>query len=211
MICPVCSCGQVALYDEDKFRQYFLCSDCQLVFVPREKLIAFAEEAARYEAHNNDEGEQYRQYLARIVEAIRPLLVRNARGLDFGCGKTTLLAKIFAGYGVGVESFDLYFHPRQELLQQQYDFIVLSEVIEHLHEPLSVMQQLRGLLKPHGQIYIKTKLYPPDAGAFHQWFYKRDITHVQFFNYESMGQLARLLDMQGPTKLALDDLYALSL
>jgi SAM-dependent methyltransferase len=211
MNCPLCSSERRALYSEDRLRKYLLCGDCYLVFVPRETILSFEAEAQRYDAHNNDEGQEYRDYLTMTVEAVRPLIPRGARGLDFGCGKTTLMAKIFGSFGITVDSYDLYFHPKEEVFAESYDFIVLSEVIEHLRKPLEVMERLRSRLTPGGKIFIKTKLYSPNPAEFRDWFYKRDPTHVQFFNYESLNWLANRLGMQGPQKLGCPDLYEFKL
>jgi hypothetical protein len=208
VICPLCSSPNSQLYHEDKFRTFHLCQDCSLVFVPREKILAFDEEAARYEAHENDEFDPgYRNYMEQTASGIRHHLPASAHGLDFGCGKTLILSKIFKSYGIDVDSYDLYFHPKEEIWSKKYDFVVLSEVIEHLKEPSSLMVRLSGILNPHGQIFVKTKLYPPEPEAFSNWFYKRDLTHVQFFSYGSLKTLADQMGMQGPLKGEAPDLY----
>lgn len=208
MQCPVCGSENWRLFDEDKFRTYHLCLVCSLIFVPREKILSFEEEAARYDAHENDESSpDYRAYLGKTAEAILAIVGKKAKGLDFGSGKTVLLEKIFESHGVEVDSYDLYFHPKEDIWKNKYDFIVLSEVVEHLSHPTEVMQKLARLIKGHGKIFIKTKLYPPDPVAFHNWFYKRDMTHVQFFDYNSMAKLADLMGMQGPHKVNAPDLY----
>lgn len=208
MNCPICLSSQNTKYDEDKFRSYFLCLECSLVFVPREKILSFSDEAQRYEAHENDEADDsYRKYLSETAEAAISRLAPGAQGLDFGSGKTTLMAKIFKSFGFSVDTYDLYFHPKEEIWNKKYDFIVLSEVIEHLKDPREVMQKLCGLLNPRGQFFIKTKLYPPDPFTFTTWFYKRDQTHVQFFDYNSLCKLGEFLNMKGPEKLPAPDLF----
>lgn len=214
MSCPLCESLSATRYSEDKFRQYLLCGNCTLVYVPRDSILPFREEADRYEAHQNDDGEpDYVAYLTRIVDGIRPrlpkpkfLFSKPLRGLDFGCGKTTLLEKLFSAHDVEVDSYDLYFHPNESVWNRKYDFIVLSEVIEHLSDPRGVMLRLSKVLKGSGKFFIKTKPYPADPAVFDQWFYKRDMTHVQFFNHESLSQLAKLLKMAGPHKLG-DDIF----
>ncbi|HXH32497.1 MAG TPA: class I SAM-dependent methyltransferase [Bacteriovoracaceae bacterium] len=205
MNCPICQSGAVSKYHEDKFRQYFLCSNCTLVFIPRESILAFADEAQRYEAHQNDDDEpDYISYLGKIVDSVRPELSKGSRGLDFGCGKTTLLEKLFEAHGIEMDSYDLYFHPTETVWKKNYNFIILSEVIEHLSDPTGVMRRLKKNLRFRGKFFIKTKLYPSHPEAFAQWYYKRDMTHVQFFSGESLYQLAGLLKMKGPKKLSED-------
>lgn len=208
MNCPLCQGSEHVKYDEDKFRAYFLCRECSLIFVPRDKILPFKAEAERYEAHENDEDDpHYREYLSKTADAIRTVVGKNDHGLDFGCGKTRLMSMIFESHGIKVDSYDLYFHPKQEIWEKTYDFIILSEVVEHLSDPAGVMKKLAGLLKRKGHIFIKTKLYPPDPFSFNTWFYKRDQTHVQFFDYNSLVKLGELMKMKGPRATGAPDLF----
>jgi cyclopropane fatty-acyl-phospholipid synthase-like methyltransferase len=208
MKCPICSGKNSSLFDQDKLRSYYKCSDCTLIFVSRDQILPAIDELKRYEAHkNSEEDPHYGAYLKQIVVASLPHLKKNARGLDFGCGKTTLLSKLYGESGLSVDSYDVFFHPEEMIWQKTYDFIVLSEVIEHLAQPLEVMRKLKGILSPTGQIFIKTKLYPETKAAFANWFYKRDATHVQFFSNESLETLAQHLQMNGPQALNESDLF----
>ena len=209
--CPLCHSKACQFFDEDKFRKYFRCLTCSLVFVPRESILSITAEAERYEHHRNDENDiNYRAYLSEIFHAIQPFIKKEQIGLDFGCGKTMLLAKIAAESGVIMDSYDLYFRPEEKIWEKKYDFVVMSEVIEHLSGPRDIMLRLKDLLLPKGQIFIKTKFYMPDQSAFKNWFYKRDLTHVQFFDLASMSRLSQLMDMEGPYELA-SDLYQLKI
>jgi SAM-dependent methyltransferase len=212
MKCPVCLSQKNSQYDQDKHRIYYLCEDCELIFVSRDKALPAIDEMKRYEAHQNtDHDPHYQAYLKQIVDSSLPHIKTKARGLDFGCGKTTLLSKIYNDVGLLVDSYDVFFHPSEEIWQNKYDFIILSEVIEHLAQPREVMEKLNNLLNPGGKFFIKTKFYPENAIDFANWFYKRDLTHIQFFNPTSMQQLARHLKASGPVQLNEQDLYLLSI
>lgn len=185
MICPLCHSPHKELFDQDPQRHYYLCKTCGLVFVPRDELIAESLEKSRYEAHENNETDSgYRDYLTSIAIPISSQLKSGEKGLDFGCGRTKLLAEILLPQVV--DSYDLYFHPDESLLEKKYDFIIMSEVIEHLRDPAETMKKLRSL---SSKFFIKTKMYP-EKEKFSSWFYKRDNTHVQFFNDTSFDQLA---------------------
>lgn len=195
MSCPLCRSDSLKLYDRDKFRSYQFCSVCRLISVPRSELITAEEEKARYDLHENDASEQYREYLGGIADALLPKLSAGSVGLDFGCGKSLLMEKILEGHGHRVESYDLYFHPKESVLDADFDFILLSEVIEHLASPVEVMTRLKGKLRTGGKLFLKTKLYPPDPMAFHSWSYKRDPTHIQFFEFTSLKKLGEIIDL----------------
>lgn len=207
MSCPLCRSLKVEQFDQDKFRHYLRCSVCGLVYVPREEMISPEDEKKRYDSHQNSETDPgYRHYLKQIADSIRPYLNKNDQGLDFGCGRSKLMEEIFKDGGFQVSSFDLYYHPEKELLKKKYHFLILSEVIEHLRDPREVMMDLKNLLHPGGRIFIKTKCYPTERREFSQWFYKRDLTHVQFFNESSFEELGSLLKLESVRALG-DDLY----
>lgn len=207
--CPLCLAQKIEKYSEDKIRSYHLCSFCQLVFVAREDLISFDQEKERYEAHeNNPDDEGYSKYLQKIVIEIKPQLPETGKGLDFGCGKTTILADHLKNLNYEMDSYDAYFLKDESIWDKQYDFIILSEVIEHLRMPRQEMRQLMRVLKPQGKLFIKTKYMPSSKAEFDQWFYKRDSTHVQFFSPESMGYLQNFLGLSSVKNIG-TDLYCI--
>lgn len=206
--CPLCSDHNAQEYSQDKIRSYLICPNCELIFVPRAQLISIEKERARYEHHQNEsEDPAYLNYLSKIAKDCVPHLNQGAEGLDFGCGPSPLLANIFSQHGFSTNSYDLFFHPCLDYQTKNYDFIILSEVIEHLRNPMEVMTMLRGLLKPHGTFFIKTKFYP-ERKLFDDWFYKRDVTHIQFFNEASLNYLAKELKLSVIEKIG-SDLYLL--
>lgn len=184
MNCPLCSHHEASLFDKDKKRSFYQCLSCHLVYVPRNELISPAQEKDRYGAHeNNEESEGYIHYLSKIAGSIHGHLKPASTGLDFGSGKTTLLEKLLEEKGHDVTSYDVFFHPDVLFKEKKYDFIILSEVIEHLRDPYLELTTLKSLLKEDGLLFIKTKLLPEQN--FSNWFYKRDMTHVQFFSMKS--------------------------
>ena len=204
-MCPLCLNQKSELFDQDKQRRFLLCNSCDLVFVEREDLIPEDLEKKRYESHENSEEDVgYRNYLSKIANSIKGHLSSSDDGLDFGCGKTKMLEELLTPRSV--KSYDVYFHPVEELLSQKYNFIILSEVIEHLRSPRETMLFLNDCLKPQGQFFIKTKLRPESRDDFSKWFYKRDITHVQFFNERSFQEFARMCDLKSPEKIG-EDLF----
>ncbi len=206
MICPLCLASESVNFDQDKARSYLKCSGCDLVFVPRGSLISPSAEKERYEAHENEDNDSYTNYLNKTVNAIKPHLATSAKGLDFGCGRTRILENLFRDIGHEVESYDLFFHADAKVLSQQFDFIILSEVIEHLREPRDIMLRLKNNLHFGGQLFIKTKLRPDTKDEFSKWFYKRDSTHIQFFNEKSFTALIAILGMNS-VEMVGEDLF----
>lgn len=203
--CPLCQTSSTSDFSADQFRSYRICAECKLIYVPRSQLISPEAEKKRYDSHQNSaQGLGYQRYLSQIAELLIPQLASGSRGLDFGCGSSTLMADIFGTRGFFVDSYDLYYHRREIIWEQTFDFIILSEVIEHLRDPLETMLALKTRLKPGGSFFIKTALAPESKEDFDLWFYKRDSTHVQFFQLMSLEILLERLQMSSLKVLAKD-------
>lgn len=189
-ICPLCKGTDNQFYHEDKCRQYLQCQSCQLVFVDPSHRLTPEQEKAIYDQHENDPGDQgYRRFLSRIAEPLDERLGSNQQGLDFGCGPGPALAQMMRERGHNVDLYDLYYYPQPAVLQKQYDFVMATEVIEHLYQPDEVWQQWLSLLKPGAYLGLMTKLVR-DVEAFSTWHYKNDQTHVLFFSRATFEYLA---------------------
>lgn len=189
-ICPLCKGTDNQFYHEDKRRQYLQCQSCQLVFVDPSQRLTPEQEKAIYDQHENDPSDQgYRRFLSRIADPLDERLGENQQGLDFGCGPGPALAQMMRERGHNVDLYDLYYYPQPEILNKQYDFVMATEVIEHLYRPDEVWQQWLNLLKPGAYLGLMTKLVR-DVEAFSTWHYKNDQTHVLFFSRATFEYLA---------------------
>jgi hypothetical protein len=171
-------------------REYFRCPVCALVFVLPYQFLSPEEEKSVYALHeNSDDDPGYRRFLSRLFDPVFQLLAPNSYGLDFGSGPGPTLSVMFQEAGHSMEIYDPFFAPEIKLLEQQYDFIVASEVVEHLHYPREELDRLWSCLKPNGLLGIMTKRVI-DQDAFSQWHYKNDPTHVCFFSTETFRWLS---------------------
>jgi hypothetical protein len=194
--CPLCFSAHQTVFEIDQRRSYLLCQVCSLVFVPRDQLINDEEEKKRYELHDNSEANfDYQNYLENTAHLISSCLKKDSVGLDFGCGKTRILEKFLNEKGHKVFSYDKFFLPDDSVFKKRYDFIILSEVIEHLKKPFEDLMRLTTMLHEDGFIFVKTKLRPETPEKFKNWFYKRDVTHVQFFSDSSFKHLSSALHL----------------
>jgi 2-polyprenyl-3-methyl-5-hydroxy-6-metoxy-1,4-benzoquinol methylase len=91
--------------------------------------------------------------------------------------------------GHAMSLYDIYYHPDTKVLDNTYDFMTATEVIEHLYQPNQVWQQWLNLVKPGGWIGLMTKMVI-DVEAFATWHYKNDPTHVVFFSRNTFRYLA---------------------
>ena len=91
--------------------------------------------------------------------------------------------------GHRVALYDPFFFPDRSVLDDTYDFITATEVVEHLRHPGQEFELLWSLLRSGGWLGIMTKL-ALDADAFSRWHYKNDRTHIRFFSIKTFEWLA---------------------
>ncbi|MBB5210689.1 class I SAM-dependent methyltransferase [Microbulbifer hydrolyticus] len=191
--CPLCRQSAAQFYHRDKFRDYYQCARCALVFVPPAYHLSPQAEKAYYELHENSlEDEGYRRFLDRCAKPVLARLSPASRGLDFGCGPAPLLARMFEERGHSVSTYDLYFQPDASVLDCRFDFIVSTEVIEHLANPMVVLTRLWHQVDAGGILALMTKLVASPE-RFASWHYIRDPTHIVFFSVETFHWLAKQL------------------
>ena len=192
-VCLLCREDESDFFFEDKSREYRRCRVCSLVFVPDSFHVSDESEKARYEEHNNDpEDIGYRQFLERITVPIIERFQQGACGLDFGSGPTPLLASILQESGFEMEVYDPNYAPGKDALERRYDFVVSTEVLEHLKRPLVEIEKLCGLITPGGMLAFMT-LPLSEAVDFSGWHYKNDRTHIAFFSVETFDWIAKRL------------------
>lgn len=206
-VCPLCLQEQSSPFFSDRSRSYLCCAVCQLIFVPRQFWLSNEAEKAEYDLHENDPRDPgYRKFLTRLATPLTERLAPGKKGLDFGCGEGSALPLLLTEQGHQVAQFDIYYHNRPELLEQSYDFICATEVVEHLRCPHSEFLRLFSILKPGGWLGIMTKL-AHDRQAFGNWHYIRDLTHICFYTRETFTWLAQ--KYQADLEFVADDVILL--
>ncbi len=207
--CPLCNHQATFFFADPKNYQhrYHHCLHCDLVFVDPECRLDDEAEKARYDMHINDDSEHYVNFLSRLatpmlnqlsnratpvkqIKQDKPIKQIKFSGLDFGSGKSQAMAKLFRRAGHSCQCYDIFYYPEHALLTKSYDFIVASEVIEHLYQPQTVIEQWLAMLKPNGILGIMTGLRPDDD-AFGNWWYKNDPTHVSLFSRKTFAYLQK--------------------
>lgn len=191
ILCPLCHGQKVDFYFEDKMRIYLNCRHCQLVFVPPAYWLAPEEEKAVYDLHVNDVRDPgYRRFLSRLTVPLQKKLAPNLKGLDFGCGPGPALAAMMEEAGHKMDLFDPFYNNTPAVFSNPYDFILATEVVEHLKDPAREFDTLFGILRPGGWLGIMTKQVI-DLNAFSHWHYIRDMTHICFYSKGTFKYLAQ--------------------
>jgi 2-polyprenyl-3-methyl-5-hydroxy-6-metoxy-1,4-benzoquinol methylase len=164
------------------------------VFVDTHYHLTAVQEKAEYDLHQNlADDVAYRKFLSRLQNPMADRLRQGAHGLDFGCGPGPVLSLMFEEQGFNMDVYDIFYCDDKSILQQRYDFITATEVIEHLFSPGEVIDHLWGQLLTGGIMGLMTKQVI-DKHAFSQWHYKNDKTHVCFFSRQTFNWLAEKLD-----------------
>jgi hypothetical protein len=188
--CPLCA-GAPRAFLSAGGRDYLRCATCALTFVPAAQHADPAREKARYAEHNNDSSDPgYRGFLDRLLLPLCAGLKPGAEGLDYGCGPGPAASVMLRERGFPTQDYDPYFFPDETVLSRRYDFLVCTEVLEHLRRPAEDLARLDSLLKPGGALGLMTGVLEDDA-AFEGWWYRNDFTHIAFYRPETLAWIAR--------------------
>lgn len=184
-ICPLCK-NISSEYYKDKFRLFHLCFRCKAVFVNREHLPDKDSERSRYYEHNNNVNDvRYQNFVNPIVSEVISNFRPENTGLDFGAGTGPVISKLLRDKNFNIKQYDPFFHNDPVLLQSKYDYIICCEVMEHFHKPDYEFKLLKKLLNKNGKLYCMTSVYNQTID-FKSWNYKNDITHVIFYQKETL-------------------------
>ncbi len=194
-VCPLCE-GNSNFFGEFRKQDYFQCETCRSVFLHKIYYLNSQSEKDRYLLHHNDiQDQNYRNFVAPIIQSVLSQIPLSAIGLDFGSGPTPIVSKLLSDNGYLVEKYDPYFAKDESVLNQKYDYIVACEVIEHFQNPQKEFSLLRSLLKEKGKLFCKTSLFTEEID-FQNWYYKNDPTHVFFYHLESLDWIRGHLDFK---------------
>ena len=192
--CPLCGASEAILYYRDSNRDYYQCKNCELVFVPSSFWLSFEQEKSVYDLHENDIHDvRYHKFLSRLTNPLLEKLQPNSKGLDFGCGPGPALQWVIQQSAHKVSLYDLHYFPDQDVLDDEYNFVCATEVVEHLQSPRESFLQIKRCLKPDGIFAVMTQMVI-NAQRFANWRYIQDPTHICFFNLKSLSYVADLMN-----------------
>ncbi|MBF0540428.1 MAG: class I SAM-dependent methyltransferase [Nitrospirae bacterium] len=80
------------------------------------------------------------------------------------------------------------FSQLSELPKRQYDLIILSHIIEHLNNPIDMINLLKRFLKKDGYIYIEV----PNSDYLYKEIFE---SHIIFFNITSINELFKISNL----------------
>lgn len=196
--CPLCSGACELHFVKSDGTSFYDCCDCRGIHLPARHWLSPSEEKVHYLTHNNDVYDpRYRSFVSPIVEAILSEQSPYAIGLDYGAGPGPVISKMLEEESFQTKLFDPFFHPDPSPLNDRYEYIICTEVIEHFQKPYKEFKRLSDLLKPQGTLYCMTELYH-DGIDFAKWRYKNDPTHVFFYRSPTMDWIAHEFGFHPP-------------
>ena len=189
--CPLCRRDVGSPFHHAERGTFFRCETCALAFLDPTEWPSLDTEIARYELHENfAENPGYEDFLSRLAVPVMARVPAGSRGLDYGSGESDVLAAILTRSGRPTTAYDPAFRPDSAALTERYDFVVCSEVVEHVHDPRALFERFGRLVRPGGVVGVMTGMYDA-APSFADWWYIRDITHVCFYSRATMEWIAR--------------------
>jgi SAM-dependent methyltransferase len=196
-----------------------VCGDCGLAYADRipsqEQFDTYYREMSKYgfEVGVEEDRPEDKRRFRDIGEAIEPFIPSQSdRVLEIGCSTGGLLAVLREdGYGAGegldpspdcaraalrirgvpVQVGSIFEHC---LGREEFDFVILVGVLEHLVDVGGGIQRVRELCKPRGRVYVEV----PDALRFVEFldapFQQFSMEHVSYF---SRATLERAMEVNG--------------
>ncbi len=194
--------------DYGLFPDLYRCQSCSLVFshpMPsRERLISLYSQVVdpEYEQEREGRGQNFLRIL-KFIERLRP-----SKGwlLDVGCATGIFLElardRGWEVKGVEPSSWAVSVARSKKLdvvqgdfeqveLTSSFDVITMIDLIEHVANPLALVEKARKVLKPGGLLVIVT----PDIDSFAarvmgRWWWHLRPAHLCFFSRRSLTYLA---------------------
>lgn len=212
--CPVCGKVRYRILYIQKFSGHFNhkianCLKCGFVFVVNIPSKTYYEqyykEESKYEGIRQHESHE-KSTVKEILTFFSKYIKKNSSILDIGCATGSLLSKIKQkgyknifgidpapkckqiakkNYQIDIKTTDLdHFNSKKK-----YDFIILSQVLEHLTDIRKSINRINFLLKDTGYVFIGV----PDAGSFYtdfkEPFGEFSTEHINFFSKSSLYRL----------------------
>lgn len=194
MNCPLCKSSNYYEFLLVK-EPYFKCSHCDLVYMDKKNYLSTEEEVTHYNFHQNSPlDENYRNFFRPMFDDLISYFPESSKGLDYGCGPGPTLSVMLEEMGHTVDIYDIHYYPNNSI-SNNYDFITMTEVIEHLPNPSNVLQFLKARIREDGILAIMT-YFMDDIKDFKNWHYRRDPTHKCFYTKKTASFIANIYDFE---------------
>ena len=184
LTCPLCQAADPHLFYHENNYNYWQCHACKLLFLwPAPDSPFLHDHYQEYLSIDNQEvvawGEEMQPVINNTADSLDDLFPEKGRVLDIGCGYGFFL-KEMQQRGWQIEGVELS-KPAAAIARQQtgalihstgveemkidkqFDVITMFYVIEHVADPVTILQSVRQLLAPGGILVLR---YPNTSPLF---------------------------------------------
>lgn len=214
LTCPLCY-TQANHFFQDKRRNLYHCEHCLLIFADPNSYLLPHIAQIRYQQNRHKRKKSFQAFITSAIDEVAALSQAPISVLSFGrvMSNKKLLNQI-KKQGHKLTQYEPYNTASHTLSSSQYDLICCYRVLEHFHKPRVETQRLATLMKPGGWLAICSPLLT-QVDNFSQWHHKNNVTHVSFYQIETIEFLAKqlgfklllatndLILMQKPTESAI--------
>ena len=196
--------------------QYYQCGQCGLVSLhPRPSADELLHAYEVYLPGKVDEIDCWQKMIAPVVNASANLVLENMntggnRLLDIGCGYGFFLKKMaqLGWHTEGIEvskpgreyarrtlALRIHAKPLEAMAfpAEHFDVVTLFYVIEHVHDPGLVLNEVYRILKPNGMLLLRWPHSTPIVRILGPLAKKYDIYHTPFHLYDFNPTAMRML------------------
>lgn len=206
--CLICS-HETKLFTETNNHLIYKCTNCGFGYTS--KLSAQSGEYHRDETYIQEE-ELFSNIFNRRVKEITKFL-KTGKVLEIGCS-TGLMLSIFQKKGFNVKGveiskkaaelaktrgLEIITQPFEKIkFNEKFDLIILNHTLEHLENPLKILEKSKTLLNPKGYLLIDLPNFDsPNAKLFKKrWQHLLPEEHLWHFTQKSYEVLFKKLDFK---------------
>jgi 2-polyprenyl-3-methyl-5-hydroxy-6-metoxy-1,4-benzoquinol methylase len=197
------SCGQMVtsplLSEKDLpalYSRYYPRGDVDFAAIKREADAVLLPDASNIRHRNGTDNQGH--YLVKPGQkvldigcgsCISLLEIRNLGGQPWGIETDPNVRVIADHFGLTVHIGSIHDNPFPE---EEFDLIVLNQVIEHVPDPVALLKLVRGRLQPGGKVILGT----PNSGSLNKmisgrkWLNWHIPYHLHHYNKKSFARIA---------------------
>jgi hypothetical protein len=197
-LCKICGNTTRQIHHKT-FGVYHLCQHCDFISKDKGDHISTHQALDIYDSHQNSIHDLvYVEYFTDFLDkAVFPFISSYRNGLDFGSGPSPVLAQMLRDtYGYNMDIYDLYYSPIKSYLDKTYDLISVTEVVEHLEDPMQYFSLFVEHCNEDGILAVMTHFHSKNEEEFLNWHYIRDRSHVSFFNVRTFEVIAKKMNLE---------------